>query len=625
MAGLESTCLTLRNAIIWFNLDSAFPAGLNLLVMTGSSGIFSHHLQPLRYKILLLVFLFTVSAVSCGWTGEQLEVSVTGVTGQAYGNILAKLRIHLFRQSGDLDEAEIRRLHRLAPQDIKMALAPYGYHSPVVEGSLQKETSGWKAAYIVETGRQVYITKLSVLVTGPGGSLPELGNPLQIISLETGQPLNHPQYDQDKRELLRKVRSLGFLNAFYSIHELRINRGEFSAEIELELDTGPRYLFGETTSDQNVLTDELFKRFIPFNQGDTFDPSLMRQLQRDLSQSNYFGQVIVEPELENTDELFVPVNVRVSPLQKYNKFSLGLGYATDTGANIRFDWENKLLNKKGHRTFSSLMIGDKESLFLFNYRVPVADPRFNTITGTTEWNRELWEDTTTEKYSAGVVYEYRTPEKYGAGSLQAFDEDYKVGSVSGRGRFLMPGLRGSLAIADDIINTRNGIRGSVDLEGASENVLSDASFLKLRVDGKAIITPLQNWRFIGRATVGSIFVDSISDLPPSLRFYAGGEKSVRGYKYRTLGPVEGLGTIVGGRFLLTSSITCERQIYDHWRVSAFYDVGNAMDDWAIDLVQGVGVGVGLALPFGQVRLELAYPLSDEGTAQYFYLRIGADL
>jgi len=110
-----------------------------------------------------------------------------------------------------------------------------------------------------------------------------------------------------------------------------------------------------------------------------------------------------------------------------------------------------------------------------------------------------------------------------------------------------------------------------------------------------------------------------------LRFYAGGANSVRGYRYKTLGPQDVSGTVIGGTFLLTGSVEVERALTDLWRATLFYDIGNAMDDLKVDLAHGIGAGVGVALPFGQVRLEVAYPLSDEGTSQYFYLIVGADL
>ena len=66
-------------------------------------------------------------------------------------------------------------------------------------------------------------------------------------------------------------------------------------------------------------------------------------------------------------------------------------------------------------------------------------------------------------------------------------------------------------------------------------------------------------------------------------------------------------------------------IFENFRVSAFYDVGNAMNEWSFDLAQGIGVGAGVVLPFGQVKLEVAYPLTEDGTAQYVFIRVGADL
>ena len=186
-------------------------------------------------------------------------------------------------------------------------------------------------------------------------------------------------------------------------------------------------------------------------------------------------------------------------------------------------------------------------------------------------------------------------------------------------------MQASWAIADDIVNTTNGLRASVFLTGGSDEVVSDATFLKVRGDGKLILSPLDKWRLIGRGSIGGILVDSIDSIPPSLRFYAGGASSVRGYRYKTLGPEDASNTVIGGTFLLTGSVELEREITKLWRASLFYDVGNAMDDISVDLAHGVGAGVGLALPFGQVSVEFAYPLSDDGSSQYFYLTVGADL
>ena len=321
----------------------------------------------------------------------------------------------------------------------------------------------------------------------------------------------------------------------------------------------------------------------------------------------------------------MPVLIECQPLEHYNRYSFGVGWATDIRSHVRFEWLNRLVNQQGHRLSTSLLVGEQKSSGLINYSIPVADPRYNTVTASGLWNRELWEDTVTQKVSVGAAYEYATPEYLFGVSLEALDEDYRVGRRKGRIGLVMPGIRGSWAWADDVVNTEQGMRLTVDISGASKDLLSDASFVKLRGDGKLILSPLTNWRLIGRGSIGGILVEDIEEIPPSLRFYAGGDKSVRGYRYRSLGPEDEDGNVIGGRLLLTGGIEIERRLSQYLRAAVFYDVGNAMDDFEVDLAHGLGLGFGLVLPFGQIRLDLAYPLDDEGRSQNVFLSVGADL
>lgn len=603
--------------------------GENSLVFhsTGQPAVnsFAYSTVSLSYRILFFCFLFFVFAPGIGWCETVLEVSVQGVEGRLHDNIMARLRIDLYRQNSNLNEKEIRRLHQLAETDILSALAPYGYYSSSVDTTLTRIGTSWQATYVVEVGEPVKVSSISILVTGEGALLPELSSPETLFAINKGDILDQTLYESGKRTLIRQARSLGFLDAFYVTQEIRISRQEKEAEIELLLDTGPRYLFGKTSSEQDIITDELLMRFPDYTEGDYYSAQKLFELQRDLYRTDYFGSVVVEGGTDNSHGLYVPVTIRVEPHTNYNRYSFGVGYATDSRAHALFEWRNKLFNPKGHRTHISLLAGELESHLVMNYKVPVADPRFNTIAITGIWNREQWEDTTTNLLSAAVSYEYTTPRNQYGISLEVLDEDYRVGDTKGRSQLLMPRIQWSRVIAADIIDTENGLRASILVSGASESVASDATFIRARADGKIIVTPLTGWRFIGRGSMGVILVDSIDDIPPSLRFYAGGEKSVRGYRYRTLGPEDSSGTVVGGRFLLTGSIECERRLSEYWRVSAFYDVGNAMDNLEVDLVNGIGIGVGLALPFGQIRLSLAYPLMNEGSSQFVFLSVGADL
>jgi translocation and assembly module TamA len=106
-----------------------------------------------------------------------------------------------------------------------------------------------------------------------------------------------------------------------------------------------------------------------------------------------------------------------------------------------------------------------------------------------------------------------------------------------------------------------------------------------------------------------VFVNNPIAVPDTILFRAGGENSVRGYGYRTLGPTVN-GAVVGGRVLLTGSIEAERPILQRLPAllgAVFVDAGNAADRWG-DLrpVLGYGVGLHYRSPVGPLRLDLAY-------------------
>ena len=118
---------------------------------------------------------------------------------------------------------------------------------------------------------------------------------------------------------------------------------------------------------------------------------------------------------------------------------------------------------------------------------------------------------------------------------------------------------------------------------------------------------------------------SFDEIPPSLRFYAGGDYSVRGYGNKALGPTDELGNVIGGKYLVTGSIEVEARVYKNWSLAAFMDAGNAMDDLSADLAEGVGGGIRYQLPFGQLRLDIASAISEEGRPLRLHFTVGGEL
>jgi translocation and assembly module TamA len=109
-----------------------------------------------------------------------------------------------------------------------------------------------------------------------------------------------------------------------------------------------------------------------------------------------------------------------------------------------------------------------------------------------------------------------------------------------------------------------------------------------------------------------------------VRFFAGGDNSVRGYEYQSLGPRGENGQVVGGELLLTSSAEVEVGLVGKFAFAGFYDAGNAFTSLGDGIMeQGVGGGLRWKSPVGPIRLDLAFPIDHNDWR--FHFTMGPDL
>jgi translocation and assembly module TamA len=210
-------------------------------------------------------------------------------------------------------------------------------------------------------------------------------------------------------------------------------------------------------------------------------------------------------------------------------------------------------------------------------------------------------------------------------SLTFQQEDFTIGLTDENTALLMPGVNVQRVWGRERLIATRGARLQLDLKGAQEGLLSDASFVQGQVDAKLILPLGERQRLISRGTLGAIYTDDFERLPPSIRYFAGGDQSVRGYDYNRLGPRDASGEVIGGRYLVVGSLELERHIRGNWRAALFYDTGNALDGWNESLEQGAGIGLRWETPIGLVRLDVATALSEDGRPWRLHLTVGPDL
>ena len=585
-------------------------------------------LKDWRYQnpgLLVLVFLCIISIPATVIAGQLVSVTIQGIDGRLYDNVAASLKLNVKKNDESLSEGQIRRLHTSADKEIREALEPFGYYSPEISQSLEYADGIWAATYTVAPGLPVKIAAVEIQLTEEHDVPLSFQSMKENFPLKAGDQLDHTLYKSGKKDLLQKLFSQGYVKAVYAVNQIEVNRRDKSAKIILKIDTGPRYLFGKTVFEQDILDEDFLRRFINFQEGTPYSVRKLMRLQQILYSSNFFSQVVVRGDIDRADGLYIPITVRLTNPEFFNRYTLGAGYATDSGLRGKVGWDNRLINRYGHTVSTEMNIAEREDNIKFVYRIPVNDPRFDKMLFGATYNREIWDDTDTDLLQGGISYEHAGRIfKYGGG-FEVRKEKYEVGVTSGESYLTVPFLNWSVAYGDDYINTSNGLFFSANLKGASDKVLADTTFLQGLVNGKVITTPFDGLRLIGRFSIGATAVDSIDNLPPSLRFYAGGDQSVRGYGYKELGPMDASGTVVGGQYLLFGSIEAEKRIYENWSAALFFDTGNGLDSFTGDLAEGVGVGIRYRLPFGQIRVDVASALSEDGNPLRLHITVGGDL
>ena len=577
-------------------------------------------------NLLLLALLLALPAMpSPVFAQPALVVTISGDLSESQRqNIRNHLSLTRLQENETPSEAAFARLYGKARQEAAKALEPFGYYSPEITISQQRKDGSHHVEMVVSTGPPVTIREVQVTLTGPGEQDNTLLETAQRLPLHQGDVLEHQVYEDSKEQLLAVALESGYHQAAFRHSRVAVSKKSLSAAVHLQLDTGPRYLFGPLSFDADFIDHDLLRKIAPVRQGDAFSPKALTRLRQSLFNTDYFKTVDIEYNFDQATSLEIPVKVVLTP-NLAHKYGVGFGYGTDTGLRGTLEYINRHINRLGHQLYVQLQPSQRKSNLSGIYTIPIGDPTRDRLTLGAKYESAQFDTTDTTSLNTTVSLDHFRDKGEYSTSLQFLDEQYSIGANNNHASLFIPGLKGSVFWADDRITTKRGIRFTATAIGSEETLLADTSFLQTTLRTKAIYTLFDQWRCIGRADIGTTLVEDISDLPPTLRYYAGGDQSVRGYGYKSIGPVDAEGNTIGGKDLLVYSVELERSLFDAWSGAVFYDSGTAMDSFSnITLHSGAGVGVRWSGVFGQIRFDLAKALDKEST-WHIYFTMGADL
>ena len=578
---------------------------------------------------VILISLFTCFVAPLP-AAEPVEVVVDGLDGDALNNVRDMLVLpYGLVQEGNVDRLWLERFRRQANAKILTAVEPYGYYNAQVTTAIEEAGSGrYRLRVTVIPGEPVRVAEVTVALRGPGADEETLKRQAAAFPLKRGGVLLQQGYEEAKGQLLSRAQELGYLDADFTVHEIRVAKMTSSAEIRLELETGSRYFFnGATIEGVSEYPDQFVRRYLAFKPGEAFSYARLGETQLNLTNSERFREVNVTPEKAKARDYRVPVLVQLKPAPS-RSLRQGIGYGTDTGGRFNVRYRDLNVLHRGHEFYSNLYVSEHLQGLATGYILPDAvDIRSSTVL---QLNLQQ-EDVSTYRSRLAALELAKNhsfgKEELGTAYVRLQREEYTVGAQDSSSRLVLPGLRISGDHYDNPTRPSRGFRYTFDLRGTSQQLGSDTKLIQF-ISAGSFLLPLP-WRLSlqTRARAGiTLLSDPLSDLPPSLRFFAGGDQSVRGYAYQSLGPLDATGQVAGGKHLLAGSVELERAMFTDWGVSTFYDAGNAFDSFTrVRLFQGAGIGLHYYTPVGALNLSVARQIGVEDPGFRIHFTVGFEL
>ncbi len=553
-----------------------------------------------------------------------------GVEEDIRANVLAYLSFERYKESDDLSPEFVERLQERSEREVRLALRPFGYYEPTVASDVKREGTGSEQDYrviiTVTPGKPIIVEKVEVKVTGTGATDPVFTRITNDLPIQSGDRLSHSNYETLKGGLLRAAATYGYLDARMLRNEMRVDPPAHVANVSIAFETGERYRFGKTTITQDAVDEPLARRYLRYQENDPFNATELLRTQFALDDSLYFSTVEVLPGDRDQENHIVPVSIRAEPNRKH-RVQYGVGYGTDTQVRGTVAWENRRVNTRGHRFRTEIRGAATAQSVDARYIVPIGDPATEkfTLQLTGQHERRADVDDQTIDFMPNITHvrgswfgEHFWQRVMYVKLLNTRSEFIESNRIDQQ-TLLIPGISFALVPRNYLGEALFTRTLYTELRGSHSALGSDADFVQARVSGERVFdfAKFPKWHVYMRAEIGATAVSRTSSLAPSQRFFAGGDRSVRGFGLNDLSPVEQVidenGDLqlekTGGKHLFAGSVELIRDLPNNFAVAVFGDVGNAFERFGDPLMYSVGVGVRFRLPVVSVGIDVAQALT----------------
>ncbi|CAM2961569.1 autotransporter assembly complex protein TamA [Vibrio mytili] len=549
----------------------------------------------------------------------NVSISVEGIDGALKDNVDAYL--------SSIPEKEYStslRFQARLDHSINEALNALGYYHATIDYTVNEEDE--ELLVNIKKGLPVKVQVMDIVIEGEAKDDSAFSDLLAQSPMKVGGVLNQGDYDSLKSGIRNLGLQRGYFNGDFTLNQLEIIPDYNQANVRLHYDSGIRYHFGAVSITGSQIWEDRVESLRPFDVGEPYLVASVGEYNQNLSNTDWFSSVFVEPDLSMIDEgRDLPIKVTVAPAAK-NQLETGIGYSTDTGVRGTLKWKKPWVSGRGHSFNTALSLSMPEQTITAGYKIPLDDVLHEYYQ--VQFGLKHLDNRDTESLESNLALERHWLVDKGWNKtlyVRHLYENYSQGLQEDGVHFLLPGATFTRTRVRGGSMPMWGDKQTVTVEYGDPAVLSATRVLRLLGRTSWIRGIGENHRGLFRLEGGANISEEFEKLSPSLRFFAGGDNNIRGYGYESISPVDASGALTGAKYIVSSSLEYQYRMYGNWWAATFYDIGDAFNqtpEWK----SGAGVGIRWASPVGPVSFDFAWGLDEPEKNEFrIHFSLGPEL
>lgn len=472
-----------------------------------------------------------------------------------------------------------------------------------------------KVSVYVHSNQQGIAQVMFEFHSGPRYSLKKItfNPPFEGLSFEDflNQYVDFQNLEQIEEELLDYLNNHGYMSAFIESTRL-IALADAEAEAVINYKTNKLGYFGKVhIQGLSKVKASLVEKKINWKEGDLFNASYLKALQKELLETELFTQVTVKAEA--TDHSSIPILIELTEA-KFKSVSVGVNLQTHFGVGGDLSFEHRNLASQGQKLSLDTSVTQNSLLGKLSYQIPDFYKENQTLKIKIEATRESLQPSFSDNlYEMSSVFQKEVSSyvNYDIGLVGRY---YLVQHSVQNGHFatIFPYLKWRYDTTFKQLDPKQGFKVTLGLF-YYQNINTGGGYSEGTAKGSFFYSFFKKrFTWAQRVYLGSFFTNNQNFIPVPLRFFGGTDEYLRGYKYYTVSPLDGHKPLGGTSCLFLNS---ELRITIKYPLGAvlFYDSGFVSDEILptsnSPYYQSVGFGFRYYAFFGPLRLDVGFPLN----------------